>query len=42
MINQKTKITSMVSDNVFKSVLQDKGQEDYLIYMINHITKIPM
>ena len=42
MINQNTRITSMLSDKVFKSVLQDKQQEDYLIDMINHITKIPI
>jgi predicted transposase/invertase (TIGR01784 family) len=41
MIEKQNKIIPMMSDAVFKSVLQDKLSEGYLVDIISNITKIP-
>ena len=40
MLLNKDKIITMMSDEVFKSVLQDRSCEDYLVDIIEGITKI--
>ena len=40
MIEEKQRIIPMIYDVVFKSVLQDKESEDYLIDIISNITGI--
>lgn len=40
MIKEKYRIIPMIYDVVFKSVLQDKDSEDYLIDLISNITGI--
>ncbi len=39
-VTRKNKVITMMSDVVFKSVLQDKSCEDYLVDIIEGITKI--
>ena len=39
MLLNKDKIITMMSDEVFKSVLQDRSCEDYLVDIIEGITK---
>ena len=40
MLLNKDKVITMMSDAVFKSVLQDRSCEDYLVDIIEGITKI--
>ena len=40
MLLNKDKVITMMSDAVFKSVLQDRSCEDYLVDLIEGITKI--
>ena len=40
MLLNKDKVITMMSDAVFKSVLQDRSCEDYLVDIIGGITKI--
>ena len=40
MIKNNDKVVTMTSDTVFKSVLQDRDCEDYLVDLISGITKI--
>ena len=40
MTEEKIKIIPMTFDKVFKSVLQDKEQEEYLVDIISSITGI--
>lgn len=41
MIEEKTKVIPMTYDVVFKSVLQDKKQEEYLVDILSNIIDIP-